>query len=73
PNPSKKEKLEIIKPSKWKEYPSLKVFWIPIPTGGILYFVLSSPPFGMESGYALLGGFTGGIALAMMIMQGIKK
>lgn len=72
PKPAKKEKIKIKKPSKWQEYPILKVFWIGIIGGAILFFILTTY-MNMESGPALIGSFIGGIALITVIMQGVKR
>ena len=72
PEPTTKGTHEIIKESKWQKYPILKVFWIGIIAGVILYLTLTSY-MGMEPGQALLGSFIGGVGLTAMIIQGIKK
>ena len=72
PEPAKKEVIEIKKPSRWQEYPILKVFWIGIVAGIILFFSLTTY-MEMDSGQALIGSFMGGIGLTAMILQGVKK
>jgi len=71
PEPTTSEKLEIQKESIWQKFPILRVFWVGIVTGIILYFTLTT--MGMEPSSALASSFVGGIALTAMIIQGIKK
>lgn len=69
--PKTKEKPAIKKESLLQRYPLLKISWVAIVTGTILYFVLTY--LEMESGPAFAGAFVGGIALTALVAQGMKK